>query len=187
MCGSSQTGSAWARQALRAVWRSSSEEGAAVAAAASGDRGHAGQRAGAGAAGEPEQHGLGLVVAGVAEQHGGGAVALGGGVQRGVAGVAGGGLGAALRGPTVTATASTGSRPQGAQPHGDLGGAARSEPAWRPWSMVTPPARTPSLGASKARAEASAMESAPPLQAASTSGRGGRRAGGPGARDVGCR
>ncbi|GAA3497448.1 hypothetical protein GCM10019016_045510 [Streptomyces prasinosporus] len=38
---------------------------------------------------------------------------------------------------------------------------------------MTPPARTPSRGASKARAEASATESAPPEQATSTSGEGG--------------
>ncbi len=72
------------------------EEGAAVAAGRSGGGGHAGERADAGAAGEAEEDGFGLVVAGVAEQDGGGAVAFGGGVQRGVAGVAGGGFGAAL-------------------------------------------------------------------------------------------
>ncbi len=156
-------------QALRAVCRSMLEEGAAVAAVGPRDRGHAGQRADAGAAGEAEQHGLGLVVAGVAEQDGGGAVAVGGVVQGGVAGVAGGGLGAAVA----------------ADGHGDgldrveaergqaqrrLRAARRSEPGCRPWSTVMPPARRPSLGASKARAEASAMESAPPEQATSTSG-----------------
>ena len=51
--------------------------------------------------------------------------------------------------------------------------ARRSEPSWSPWSTVTPPARMPSLGASKARAEASAMESAPPGQATRTSGGAG--------------
>ncbi len=50
--------------------------------------------------------------------------------------------------------------------------ARRSEPGCSPWSTVMPPARMPSLGASKARAEASAMESAPPEQATRTSGRG---------------
>lgn len=48
--------------------------------------------------------------------------------------------------------------------------ARRSEPGCRPWSTVMPPARMPSLGASKARAEASAIESAPPEHATSTSG-----------------
>ncbi len=47
--------------------------------------------------------------------------------------------------------------------------ARRPEPGWRLWSTVMPPARTSSLRASKASAEASAMESAPPEQATRTS------------------
>ncbi len=70
------------------------QERAAVAAAGAGDRRHAGQRAGAGAAGQPEQHRLRLVVAGVAEQHGGRAVPLRDRVQRGVPALARGGFGA---------------------------------------------------------------------------------------------
>ncbi len=53
---------------------------------------HARQRACAGAAGEPQQHRLGLVVEGMAEQHGARAQALGGAGQNGPAGVAGGSL-----------------------------------------------------------------------------------------------
>jgi hypothetical protein len=72
------------------------EERAAVAAARAGDRGHAGQRADAGAAGETEEDGLGLVVAGVGEEDRGGAVALRDGVERRVPRVARGGLGSAV-------------------------------------------------------------------------------------------
>src|SRR3954468_16221237 len=73
------------------------EEGPAITAVGPRDRGHAGQRAGAGAAGEAEQDGFGLVVAGVAEQDGGGAVTFGRGGEGGVAGgAARGGLGTAF-------------------------------------------------------------------------------------------
>ncbi len=71
------------------------EERAAVTAAGPRDRGHSGQGADAGAAGESEQDGFGLVVTGVAEQDGDGAVPGGRVVEGGVAGVAGGGLGSA--------------------------------------------------------------------------------------------
>ena len=59
-----------AAQAARGVAAADAEQRAPVAAAA---RRHPGQRPGARAAGQPEQHGLGLVVQGVAEQHGRGA------------------------------------------------------------------------------------------------------------------
>ena len=96
--------------------------GAPVTAAGPRDRGHSGQGADAGAAGEAEQDGFGLVVAGVAEQDRGGAVALGRGVEGGVAGVAGRGLwpGAA---PDPYGDGFDGIEPQGGEPRGDLGGA----------------------------------------------------------------
>jgi hypothetical protein len=72
------------------------QEGTAVAAVGPRDRGHSGQGADAGAAGEAEQDRLGLVVAGVAEEDRGGAMTFGGGVQGGVPGVARGGLGASV-------------------------------------------------------------------------------------------
>jgi hypothetical protein len=53
---------------------------------------HPGQRTGAGAAGQAEQDGLGLVVEGVAEQDHRRAQPVGGRVQGGVARVAGGGF-----------------------------------------------------------------------------------------------
>ncbi len=53
---------------------------------------HPAERPGAGAAEQPEQDGLGLVVGGVAEQHRHGAGAVGGRLQRGVPGGAGRGL-----------------------------------------------------------------------------------------------
>ena len=43
-----------------------------------------------------------------------------------------------------------------------------AEPGWRPWSTVTPTTRRPSLRPSNTTAEASAIESAPPLHATAT-------------------
>src|SRR5665647_76730 len=69
---------------------------------------------------------------------------------------------------TWTVTTSTGSRPRfrhwsAPRP------ATAEEPSCRPWSTITAPADRPHRGASKATAAASARESAPPLQATSTS------------------
>ena len=58
---------------------------------------HTTERAGAGPAGQPQQHLLGLVVLGVPEQHQRRAEPLRGGLQRGVARCAGRGLGTAPR------------------------------------------------------------------------------------------
>ncbi len=98
------------------------EEGAPVTAVSPRDRGHAREGADAGAAGEAQQDGLGLVVAGVAEQDGGGAVAGRGGVQGGVACVAGGGFGAA-RAADADGDGLDGVQPQFAQAQDDLFGA----------------------------------------------------------------
>ena len=148
---------------------------------------HAGQRPGAGAAGQPEQHGLGLVVEGVAEQDDVGAEPLGAPRSS-----------AAYRArrapppparpavPTSTRTTSTGSStPSAAQ-------SARRRP---PRRAAEPPAgrgrRRPHRRASRlcgprsTVAAASASESAPPEQATSTrspgsrscSGRSGTRGG----------
>ena len=88
LCGSSQKVRPCARHAAAVSARrrpssGRSQGGSQVA--------HAGQRPGARAAAEAEQHGLGLVVEGVAEQHGRVGVRAGG-AQRGVAGPAGGRL-----------------------------------------------------------------------------------------------
>jgi hypothetical protein len=71
------------------------------------DRAHAGDRPRPGAAAEPEQHGLGLVVEGVREQDGAVAGGLG---EGGVAGAAGGRLRTPAS-PTSTRRTSTGSSP----------------------------------------------------------------------------
>ena len=50
-----------------------------------------------------------------------------------------------------------------------------AEPGWSPWSTVTPTTRSPSRWPSKTAAEASAVESAPPLHATATTSPGSRR------------
>jgi hypothetical protein len=75
-------------------------------------RGHPGQRPRAGAAGQPEQHLLGLVVAGVPEQGDGGAQAGRGGAQRGIPGGAGSGLGAGADGGDLDPHHLDGAQPQ---------------------------------------------------------------------------
>ena len=131
--------------------------------------GHAGEARGARAAGEPEQHGLGLVVERVAEQHERGSGLGGDRVERGVAGVASGCLGAALARRRRRAA-----RPRGrARAPGAASAAAAAtsaEASCSPWSTITAPARSPARGASNAVAAASASESAPPESATSTSG-----------------
>ena len=131
---------------------------------------HAGQGPGSRAAGEPEQHGLGLVVQGVPEQDGRGAVRGRRAPRARVPGRAGRRLGPPP-GPdgTVARTTSTGSRPR--PRHCSAARAATSAlPACRPWSTTTAPARSPARGATKDVAAARASESAPPEHATSTSG-----------------
>ena len=87
------------------------------------------------------------------------------------------------RSPTSTGTTSTGSQAQLPQRRRPRSRPRSAEPAWRPWSTVTAPARRPARGASKASAAARARESAPPLQADQHEGTrvqvGERRAYGP--------
>ncbi|BFO14093.1 hypothetical protein SHKM778_04810 [Streptomyces sp. KM77-8] len=104
----------------------------------------------------------------MAEEDGGRAVPFGGGVQSGVACVAGGGLGAAVA-ADGDGDGLGGVEAEFAQPGDDVGGAqvrAGLE------AVVDGDASRADaeVGASKARAEASAMESAPPEQATSTRG-----------------
>ena len=141
---------------------------------AAGARGHAGEARGARAAGEPEQHGLGLVVERVAEQHERRSGLGGGRVERGVAGLASGCLGAALARDARRAARRTGSSPR-ARAASAAAAATSAEASCSPWSTITAPARQPARGASNATAAASASESAPPERATSTSGRGGGR------------
>ncbi|GAA3298786.1 hypothetical protein GCM10020295_35250 [Streptomyces cinereospinus] len=118
----------------------------------------------------------------MAEQDGGRPVAYGGGVQGGVAGVPGGGFGA-----VAPADAHGGGlhrvQAQLAQPQHDLLGAQVGAGLQAVVDSDAARADAESGGASKASAEASAMESAPPEQATSTSGDAGRSRG-PGASAV---
>ena len=82
LCGSSHGVSPSAAQAARVVARGRSSSGRRQRPA---PRRHPGQRPGARAPGQPEQHGLGLVVEGVPEQHRGRAVLGGGRVEGRVA------------------------------------------------------------------------------------------------------
>src|SRR5665811_665439 len=69
---------------------------------------------------------------------------------------------------TRTVTTSTGSSDSSRRHWSAARSATASEPSCRPWSTITAPAVSPARGASKATADASARESAPPLQATST-------------------
>ena len=131
-------------------------------------RRHALEALRAAAAGEAEQHGLGLVVEGVAEQQRDGAELAARLGERCVARRAGGGLGAAVLRPTIRVTDE---HRVEAEVGGLAGGALRGirDPSCRPWSTITAPARSPARGASKAVAAASARESGPPERATSTS------------------
>ena len=119
----------------------------------------------AAAAGEPQQHGLGLVVEGVAEQHGDGAGRGGGLRSAGSAPPA-----RRPRGPPRRRRRRRTSpgRARAPSPRGgggrDLG---RARPGGRGRRRPRP-ARSPARGASKAVAAARARESAPPLSATST-------------------
>ena len=151
-------------------------------------RPHPLQRPPARAAGQAEQHGLGLVVEGVAEQH-----------QRGRRG--------ARRPPPGRRTSPPGRPPRARAPTrrrpatravivsstpiaascSTTRSACSAEPGCSPWSTVTPTTRRPRLWPSKTAAEASASESAPPLHATATATpspgrRAGDSAGGPGSR-----
>ena len=89
LAGSVHQAMSWAPQACSVWARVRSSSGRRNTP---NDAAHAGQRPGTAAPGEPEEHGLGLVVEGVAEQHRVRAVAVGDLLQDGVAGLPGGGL-----------------------------------------------------------------------------------------------
>ena len=172
--GSSHQVSPCARTDSRHCVAGHPEQGAAEAAA--GGR-HPGQRPCPGAAGEAEQHLLGLVVEGVPEQHGHRPVPVGGRLEGGVAGLAGGGLQARRPTPaTSTVTHLDGVEAQVRGAAAPPAAATCAEPGCRPWSTTTAPARHPAAVASKARAAARASESAPPLHATRTRSPGTRSA-----------
>ena len=102
---------------------------------------HAGEGPAAGAASQPQQHGLGLVVEGVPEQHQGGAEVLGHLVEHRVASLPRGRLEpatAALDGdPDAEAVSSAPSSAICAT----TCSACAADSSWRPWSTVTPKCR----------------------------------------------
>ena len=121
---------------------------------------------GPGAAGQPEQHRLGLVVAGVAEQHRGRAGARRGRVQRGVARRAGRGLRVRRR-PTSTVRPRPG-RGRGRAASSAVAAAPSAEPGCSPWSTITAPPSGAGRGASKASRGGQRQGVGPPLHATST-------------------
>ena len=134
---------------------------------------HPGERARAGPAAQPEQHGLGLVVEGVAEQHRRVRVRAGG-AQRGVAGAPGGGLGPARPGHLDRVHA----RPRHPSPASSstVAAARSAEPSCSPWSTTaacTGRPRAPSTRGRGAGPASRRRRSRRP--AAARPGRGGQR------------
>ena len=172
LCGSSQARrpSTWQAVTVSSRRTSSSGRREHVEAAA-----HPRQRAPARAAGQPEQHRLGLVVEGVAEQHRRPRRGPGGDLlEHGVPRLPGGGLGTEPGGVDDHAWRSSSRRPRArpsARPRGPRGrpsrpGArGRRSPRSTRWSRLWP---------SKTAALSSASESAPPLQATTTVAPAGR-------------
>ncbi len=174
LCGSSQKSrpSTWQAVTVSARRTSSSGRRKSLEGAA-----HPGQRAAAGAAGQAEQHGLGLVVAGVAEQHGRGAEALGDLARARRTAPRGRPPRARARAAVDRAPARRRSRRRPAPPAARRPArpARPSRPAGRGRRSRRRPAR-PARGPRTTVAASSASESAPPEQATTTTSPGSRSA-----------
>ena len=169
LCGSSQASMPSAAQAASVCFAGDAEQRAPELV----ERGpHPGDRAATGAAGQPEQHGLGLVVEGVAEQHDAGPHPVGDLVEHGVPRLPGRGLDPAAARVDVHPDRHGLVRPERGHLGDDPVGVRSAEPSCRPWSTMAPTTCQPDSRASKTVAASRASESAPPEQATTTTSPG---------------